>query len=392
MTFCPRPGLAVSDPEEEEWRRRRWLMVGTRKGLWIGRSTSSAGRRGRARSRTSTCAARSTPSLVDTRGGDRPRLFWPAQRRAGTGAAGAPLRRPRRHLGRTAPDGAIRFPEDTGRDARARSGSSPPGTERRTWSGPAPSPAACSAPSDGGETFTLERALWDHPHRERVGRRLRRPGLPHAAAAPDRPALGDRGDLDRRGLPDHRRRRLVGAAQPGHPGRVPARGRSSTPSSASACTRSTRAPVAPRAALPRRTTAGSTAPTTRAALDVDRRRAARRLRLPDRRAPARARHRLRLPARRRRGPLPDPRATRGSGAPATPGDLGAAGRGRRRAAQRLLRRRHARRDVRRRPRRDRALRRGRNGTVCGSFDGGATWRELVRDLPDVMVVRAARTA
>ena len=35
---------------------------------------------------------------------------------------------------------------------------------------------------------------------------------------------------------------------------------------------------------------------------------------------------------------------------------------------------------------------GRNGSVYGSFDGGATWRELVRDLPDVMVVRAARTA
>ena len=34
----------------------------------------------------------------------------------------------------------------------------------------------------------------------------------------------------------------------------------------------------------------------------------------------------------------------------------------------------------------------RNGSVYGSFDGGATWRELVRDLPDVMVVRAARTA
>jgi hypothetical protein len=33
----------------------------------------------------------------------------------------------------------------------------------------------------------------------------------------------------------------------------------------------------------------------------------------------------------------------------------------------------------------------RNGSVWGSFDSGATWRELVRDLPDVMVVRAART-
>jgi len=33
---------------------------------------------------------------------------------------------------------------------------------------------------------------------------------------------------------------------------------------------------------------------------------------------------------------------------------------------------------------------GRNGSVWGSFDGGESWRELVRDLPDVMVVRAAR--
>ncbi len=32
----------------------------------------------------------------------------------------------------------------------------------------------------------------------------------------------------------------------------------------------------------------------------------------------------------------------------------------------------------------------RNGSVWGSFDGGTSWRELVRDLPDVMVVRAAR--
>jgi photosystem II stability/assembly factor-like uncharacterized protein len=31
----------------------------------------------------------------------------------------------------------------------------------------------------------------------------------------------------------------------------------------------------------------------------------------------------------------------------------------------------------------------RNGSVWGSFDSGTTWRELVRDLPDVMVVRAA---
>ncbi len=32
---------------------------------------------------------------------------------------------------------------------------------------------------------------------------------------------------------------------------------------------------------------------------------------------------------------------------------------------------------------------GRNGSVWASFDDGVTWRELARDLPDVMVVRAA---
>jgi hypothetical protein len=32
----------------------------------------------------------------------------------------------------------------------------------------------------------------------------------------------------------------------------------------------------------------------------------------------------------------------------------------------------------------------RDGSVWGSFDGGSSWRELVRGLPDVMVVRAAR--
>jgi hypothetical protein len=32
----------------------------------------------------------------------------------------------------------------------------------------------------------------------------------------------------------------------------------------------------------------------------------------------------------------------------------------------------------------------RNGSVWGSCDAGATWRELVANLPDVMVVRAYR--
>jgi photosystem II stability/assembly factor-like uncharacterized protein len=34
----------------------------------------------------------------------------------------------------------------------------------------------------------------------------------------------------------------------------------------------------------------------------------------------------------------------------------------------------------------------RNGSVYASADAGETWREIVRDLPDVMVVRAAALA
>ncbi len=32
---------------------------------------------------------------------------------------------------------------------------------------------------------------------------------------------------------------------------------------------------------------------------------------------------------------------------------------------------------------------GRNGSVFASADGGGSWQEIIRDLPDVMVVRAA---
>ena len=53
--------------------------------------------------------------------------------------------------------------------------------------------------------------------------------------------------------------------------------------------------------------------------------------------------------------------------------------------------RDARRDVRRRPRPAPGLYFGaRNGAVWASPDEGASWQEIHEDLPDVLVVRAAR--
>ena len=136
-----------------------------------------------------------------------------------------------------------------------------------------------------------------------VGCRLRRPGLPHRAPAPRRQRVGDRRPLDGRGLPDHRRRRVVGAAQPRDPGRVPPRG-PAVPRVRPVRAQGGPAPVEPDAALrpeprwrlPLRRRGGD--------LGLDRRGSSVRLRLPDRRTPSRARHHLRLPDRRRRLALP----------------------------------------------------------------------------------------
>ena len=86
------------------------------------------------------------------------------------------------------------------------------------------------------------------------------PILPHPTDA----VVGDLCALDRRGLPDRRRRLLVGAAQPGHPGGVPARG-AAVPRVRPVRAQGRPAPVARRSGCSCRTTAVSTAPTTRVA-------------------------------------------------------------------------------------------------------------------------------
>ncbi len=134
------------------------LMVGTRKGLWIGRSDA------RRRDWDWTgphCDMEEVYScMIDTRG-ESPRLL------AGASSSwlGPQLRRSD-DLGASwqeTPGGAVRFPEDTG-ETLARVWQLTPGCEPDVvWAGT--EPGAVFRSTDRGETFTLERGLWDHPQR-----------------------------------------------------------------------------------------------------------------------------------------------------------------------------------------------------------------------------------
>jgi len=137
---------------------RTLLMVGTRKGLWLG--TSDEGRVDWEFTGPHFDMEEVYSCLVDTRG-DTPRLLvgssspWLGPQVWRSDDLGASWQE--------TPNGAIRFPDDT--DAKvervwqlvrgAEDGVVYAGTE----------PGAVWRSTDRGETFTLERALWDHPHR-----------------------------------------------------------------------------------------------------------------------------------------------------------------------------------------------------------------------------------
>lgn len=137
---------------------RTLLMVGTRKGLWIG--TSDESRTDWELTGPHFDMEEVYSCLIDTRG-DTPRLLV---------GSSSPWLGPQvwrsDDLGATwqeTPNGAIRFPDDT--DAKVE----------RVWQLVAgieddvvyagTEPGAVWRSTDRGETFTLERALWDHPHR-----------------------------------------------------------------------------------------------------------------------------------------------------------------------------------------------------------------------------------
>ena len=193
------------------------VMVGTRKGLWIGRSDEA--RRDWSWTGPHFAMEEVYSCLVDTRG-DRPRLL------AGASSSwlGPQVWRSD-DLGETwqeTPNGAVRFPEDTG-EAVARVWQLTPGAEDDVvYAGT--EPGAIFKSTDRGETFELERGLWDNPQRQEWNAGYGGPGVPHDPAPPRRPAAGAGGDLHRRRLPHRRRRRLVVPVQHRGEGRVHARG------------------------------------------------------------------------------------------------------------------------------------------------------------------------
>ncbi len=138
---------------------RTLLLIGTRKGLWLGRSD--------AKRQEWTIEGPHFPMmeiyscLVDTRG-EQPRLLVGASL-SWTG----PQVFSSDDLGQTWQEHAIGFPD--GLDASVeRVWQLVPGPEREVvYAGT--EPAAVFKSTDGGATFDLEQALWDHPHRTEWG-------------------------------------------------------------------------------------------------------------------------------------------------------------------------------------------------------------------------------
>jgi hypothetical protein len=137
---------------------RTLLMVGTRKGLWIG--TSDRSREDWEFTGPHFDMEEVYSCLVDKRGAT-PRLL------AGASSSwlGPQVRRSD-DLGATwqeTPNGGARFPDDVDASVE-RIWQLVPGSEDGVvYAGT--EPAAVFRSTDGGETFSLERALWDHPHR-----------------------------------------------------------------------------------------------------------------------------------------------------------------------------------------------------------------------------------
>ena len=138
------------------------LMVGTRKGLWIGQSDEA---------RTDWTwtgphfdMEEVYSCMVDTRG-ERPRLL------AGASSSWlGPRVRRSDDLGESwaeSQDGGVRFPEGTDASVERIWQLTPGARDEIVYAGT--EPGAVWKSTDHGETFALEQALWDHPHRKEWG-------------------------------------------------------------------------------------------------------------------------------------------------------------------------------------------------------------------------------
>ena len=141
----------------------RSLMVGTRKGLWIG--TSDEAREDWEFTGPHFDMEEVYSCMVDTRGDTAAAAGRRVVELARARRSGAPTTSAR--PGRRRPTAPIRFPEGT--DATvARVWQLVPGAEDGVvYAGT--EPGAVWRSTDRGETFALEQALWDHPHRPEWG-------------------------------------------------------------------------------------------------------------------------------------------------------------------------------------------------------------------------------
>ena len=137
---------------------RTVVMIGTRKGLW--RATSDD-RGSWEVNGPDEQGAEVHAVAFDKRGGS-PRLFM-----ASRSWHWGPQLLSSDDLGATwdrQPDGSVRFPEDTGRSLEAVWSIAPsPADPDVVWAGTEPS--ALFRSTDRGKSFSLVRSLWDHPHR-----------------------------------------------------------------------------------------------------------------------------------------------------------------------------------------------------------------------------------
>jgi photosystem II stability/assembly factor-like uncharacterized protein len=139
------------------------VMIGTRKGLWIARSdderrTWSLEGPDQIRGDVHSVAFGGTAPGSRLYMGSRSWHWGPQVLHSDDGGA----------TWEKGPDGAIRFPDDTGATLEAVWSIAPSPTEEGVvWAGTQPS--ALFRSTDGGETFELVRPLWDHPHRPQWG-------------------------------------------------------------------------------------------------------------------------------------------------------------------------------------------------------------------------------
>jgi len=134
------------------------LLIGTRKGLWVARSDDAREEWTLEGPHVDMEEVYSCLLLPASRHGGPPQLM--------VGASSmwlGPLVRTSDDLGATWRETRVAFPDDVDATVERAWQLQPGAVEGTVWAGT--EPGAVFRSTDGGETFALERGLWDHPHR-----------------------------------------------------------------------------------------------------------------------------------------------------------------------------------------------------------------------------------